>query len=77
MPPLLMFSVRSPIGLMSPSANHSRGCGAGLLVGRYWTNSWGSPVTPVAHNDSTSNVLPLRWDASTKYDDGVSVTQKA
>ena len=44
------------------------------MLGRYWKNSWGSPATPVARSDSTSNVLPLRWEASTKYDDGLSVT---
>jgi hypothetical protein len=27
-------------------------------------------------NDSTSNVLPLRWDASTRYDDGLSPIRK-
>ena len=30
--------------------------------------------TPVARSDSTSNVLPLRCEASTKYDEGLSVT---
>jgi hypothetical protein len=59
------------------SANHSRGCGDWLVVGKYWKNSWGSPATPVARSDSTSSVLPLRWDASTKYDDGLTVTNEA
>src|SRR6185436_9683414 len=38
-----------------------------LVVGRYWKNSPGSPATPVARSDSTSSVLPLRCDASTRY----------
>ena len=51
----------------SASANHSRGCGDWLVVGRYWKNSCGSPATPVARRDSTSRVLPLRCEASTRY----------
>ena len=43
------------------------GCGDWLVVGRYWKNSPGSPATPVALSDSTSSVLPLRCDASTRY----------
>ena len=42
------------------------------MVGRYWKNSCGSPATPVARNDSTSSVLPLRCDASTRYADGLA-----
>ena len=51
----------------SASANHSRGWGDWLVVGRYWKNSCGSPATPVARSDSTSSVLPLRCEASTRY----------
>jgi len=47
------------------------------VAGRYWKNSCGSPATPVARSDSTSSVLPLRWEASTKYDDGPGVTKEA
>jgi len=48
-------------------SNHCLGCGDWLVVGKYWKNSPGSPATPVARNDSTSNVLPLRCEASTRY----------
>lgn len=47
-------------------SNHCRGWGDMLVVGRYWKNSCGSPATPVARSDSTSNVLPLRCEARTR-----------
>ncbi|CNG88597.1 Uncharacterised protein [Mycobacterium tuberculosis] len=65
-------SSRLRIDSSSTPANHSRGWGAWLVLGKYWKNSCGSPATPVARSDSTSKVLPLRWEASTRYEEGLA-----